>query len=93
MATAAPPADAGVGLDIFQEVPQSLVRQRPLEETLTLISRRVCELGAFDFCGIVLPDARAEHVHLAATHAFPPRYAARLGRGNNGARNRCRGGH
>jgi sugar diacid utilization regulator len=70
--------EADVGLGIFQEVLQSLSRQRPLDETLGLISRRVCELGDFDFCGIVLPDARADHVHLAATHAFPPRYARRL---------------
>src|SRR5215218_6205750 len=79
MATAAPAAiDARAGLQIFQEVLQSLIRQRPLEETLALISRRVCELGAFDFCGIVLPDAEGDHVHLAASHAFPPRYVKRL---------------
>jgi GAF domain-containing protein len=76
----APPAgtDARAGLDIFQEVLESLVRQRPLAETLALISRRVCELGAFDFCGIVLPNAEGDHVHLAASHGFPPRYAKRL---------------
>jgi sugar diacid utilization regulator len=66
------------GLEIFQEVLQSLVLQRPLEETLGLISRRVCELAAFDFCGIVLPDEQWEHVHLAASHAFPPKYVKRL---------------
>src|SRR3954447_11707226 len=79
MATAAPDGiDAPAGLDIFREVLDSLVRQRPLAETLALISRRVCELGAFDFCGIVLPGAEADHVHLAASHGSPPRYAKRL---------------
>ena len=68
----------GAGLEIFQEVLQSLVLQRPLEETLGLISRRVCELAAFDFCGIVLPDEQWEHVHLAASHGFPPNYVKRL---------------
>src|SRR4051812_33765169 len=76
MATAAPPRpDAR---DIFGEVVESLVHERPLAETLALISRRVCELGAFDFCGILLPDAEGDHVHVAASHHFPPRYAARL---------------
>src|SRR3954452_22799168 len=76
MATAAPPRpDAR---DIFGEVVESLVRRRPLAETLGLISRRVCELGAFDFCGIVLPDGEWEHIHLAASHAFPPNYVKRL---------------
>src|SRR3954464_15202165 len=79
MASAPPAAtDAPAGLDIFREVLDSLVRQRPLAETLALISRRVCELGAFDFCGIVLPDAEGDHVHLAASHGFPPRYVKRL---------------
>src|SRR3954453_6283855 len=79
MASAPPAAtDAPAGLDIFREVLDSLVRQRPLAETLALISRRVCELGAFDFCGIVLPAAEGDHVHLAASHGFPPRYAKRL---------------
>src|SRR4051794_1543565 len=79
MATVAPAAvDAGSGLEIFQEVLQRLIRQRPLEETLDLISRRVCELGAFDFCGIVLLGAEGDHVRVAASHAFPPRYVKRL---------------
>ena len=64
--------------DIFGEVVESLVHERPLGETLALISRRVCELGAFDFCGILLPDAEGDHVHLAASHGFPPRYVKRL---------------
>jgi sugar diacid utilization regulator len=76
MATAAP---AGTDArDIFGEVVESLVHERPLGETLALISRRVCELGAFDFCGILLPDAEGDHVHLAASHGFPPRYVKRL---------------
>jgi sugar diacid utilization regulator len=76
MATAAPARiEAG---DIFGEVVESLVHERPLAETLALISRRVCELGAFDFCGILLPDAEGDHVHLAASHRFPPRYVTRL---------------
>jgi sugar diacid utilization regulator len=76
VATAAPPRpDAR---DIFGEVVESLVHERPLAETLALISRRVCELGAFDFCGILLPDAEGDHVHVAASHRFPPRYATRL---------------
>jgi sugar diacid utilization regulator len=74
----APETVDGAGLEIFQEVLQSLVLQRPLEETLGLISRRVCELAAFDFCGIVLPDEQWEHVHLAASHGFPPNYVKRL---------------
>jgi sugar diacid utilization regulator len=69
---------AGAGPAIFQEVLQSLVHQRSHEETLGLICRRVSELAAFDFCGILLPDAEWEHVHLAASHAFPPRYLTRL---------------
>src|SRR3954463_7213951 len=77
MATAAPAAlDAR---DIFGEVVESLVHERPLDETLALISRRVCELGAFDFCGILLPNADGDHVHLAASYRFPPRYVERLG--------------
>ena len=76
MAIAAPPRpDAR---DIFGEVVESLVHERPLAETLGLISRRVCELGAFDFCGILLPDAEGDHVHVAASHRFPPRYVTRL---------------
>jgi sugar diacid utilization regulator len=75
---ARPDLDAAAGLPIFQEVLQSLLHEGSLEETLTLISRRVTELAAFDFCGIVLPDADWTHVHLAASHAFPPRYASRL---------------
>src|SRR3954452_23546674 len=63
---------------MFGEVVESLVHERPLDETLELISRRVCELGAFDFCGIVLLGAEGDHVHLAASHAFPPRYVKRL---------------
>ena len=75
---ARPELDAAAGLPIFQEVLQSLLHEGSLEETLTLISRRVTELAAFDFCGFVLPDADWTHVHLAASHAFPPRYASRL---------------
>src|SRR4051812_49950415 len=76
MATPAPPRpDAR---DIFGEVVESLVHERPLAETLGLISRRGCELGAFDFCGILLPDAEGDHVHVAASHHFPPRYVTRL---------------
>jgi sugar diacid utilization regulator len=76
MATAVPArTDAR---DIFGEVVESLVHERPLAETLALISRRVCELGAFDFCGILLPDAEGDHVQLAASHGFPPRYVKRL---------------
>jgi sugar diacid utilization regulator len=70
--------DPAAGLPIFQEVLQSLLHEGSLEETLTLISRRVTELAAFDFCGIVLPDAEWTHVRLAASHAFPPHYASRL---------------
>src|SRR3954453_13843283 len=73
MATAAPPRpDAR---DIFGEVVESLVHERPLAETLALISRRVCELGAFDFCGILVPDAEGDHVPLPPPHPFPPRSA------------------
>jgi sugar diacid utilization regulator len=76
VATVAPPRlDAR---DIFGEVVEGLVHERPLAETLALISRRVCELGAFDFCGILLPDAAGDHIHLAGSHRFPPRYVARL---------------
>src|SRR3954466_14226056 len=76
MATAAP---AGTDArDIFGEVVESLVHERPLAETLTLICRRVCDLGAFDFCGILLPDAERDHVHLAGSHGFPPLYITRL---------------
>src|ERR1700749_1561539 len=78
MATEAPGTVDAAGLEIFQEVLQSLALQRPLEETLALISRRVCELGACDFCGIVLPDDQWEHMHRAAAHAFPPDYVSRL---------------
>src|ERR1700709_1581691 len=78
MAIAASPGAEAAGLEIFQEVLQSLMLQRPLEETLALISRRGGELGAFDFCGIVLPDEQWEHMHLAASHAFPPNYVNRL---------------
>src|SRR3954451_9488820 len=76
MATAAP---AGTDArDIFGEGVGSLAPERPLAETLGLISRRVCELGAVDFCGILLPDAEGDHVHVAASHHFPPRYVTRL---------------
>src|SRR5829696_653878 len=75
---ARPELDAAAGLPIFQEVLQSLLHEGSHEETLTLISRRVTELAAFDFCGIVLPDADWTHVRLAASHGFPPRYASRL---------------
>ena|SRR5215218_5455300 len=75
---ARPELDAAAGLPIFQEVLQSLLHEGSLEETLTLISRRVTELAAFDFCGVVLPDADWTHVRLAASHGFPPRYASRL---------------
>jgi PucR-like helix-turn-helix protein/GAF domain-containing protein/diguanylate cyclase with GGDEF domain len=78
MAARAPAGVDPAGLEIFQEVLRSLMLQRPLEETLGLISRRVCELGEFDFCGIVLPDDQWEHMHLAASHAFPPDYVKRL---------------
>jgi GAF domain-containing protein len=75
---ARPELDAASGLPIFQEVLQSLLHEGSVEETLNLISRRVTELAAFDFCGIVLPSADWSHVRLAASHAFPPRYARRL---------------
>jgi sugar diacid utilization regulator len=75
---ARPELDAAAGLPIFQEVLQSLLHEGSLEETLTLISRRVTELAEFDFCGVVLPDADWTHVRLAASHGFPPRYASRL---------------
>ena len=60
------------GLQIFREVLQSLIDERPLAHTLDLISRRVSELAGFDFCGIVLPDAEWQRVHLAGAHGFPP---------------------
>jgi sugar diacid utilization regulator len=75
---ARPDLEAAPGLAMFQEVLHSLLHEGSPEETLTLISRRVTELAAFDFCGIVLPDADWTHVRLAASHAFPPRYASRL---------------
>src|SRR3954453_1907192 len=76
MATAAP---AGTDArDIFGEVVESLVHERPLHETLALIWRRVCEVADFDFCGIALPDAVGDHVHLPASLGFPPRYVKRL---------------
>src|SRR4051794_8292013 len=75
---AGPDLERASGLPIFQEVLDSLLHEGSLEQTLTLISRRVTELAAFDFCGIVLPDADWTHLRLAASHAFPPRYAGRL---------------
>src|SRR3954463_13840284 len=76
MATAAP---AGIDArDIFGEVVESLVHERPLAETLALISRPVCERGAFGFCGVLLPAAEGDPGPLAASHGFPPRYIARL---------------
>src|SRR6201989_3013207 len=79
MATQAPAGVDAAGLQIFQEVLQSLMLQHPLEETLGLISRRVCELGEFDFCGIVMPDDQWEHMHLAASpgEGGAPRRAVR----------------
>src|SRR4051812_29906208 len=77
-AAARPEVDATSGLTIFQEVLGSLLHEASVDQTLNLISRRVTELAAFDFCGIVLPDADWSHVHLAASYAFPPRYARRL---------------
>src|SRR6185295_16201160 len=51
MATQAPAGVDAAGLQIFQEVLQSLMLQHPLEETLGLISRRVCPLGEAAIAG------------------------------------------
>src|SRR3954447_9433762 len=75
---AGPDLERASGLPIFQEVLDSLLHEGSLEQTLSLISRRVTELAAFDFCGIVLPDADWTHLQLAASHGFPPDYARRL---------------
>ena len=69
--------DTAAGLPIFQEVLQRLTGEHTHEETLGLICRRVSELAGFDFCGIFLPAA-GDHLRLAASHAFPPRYLTRL---------------
>jgi PucR C-terminal helix-turn-helix domain/GAF domain/GGDEF-like domain len=75
--TPRPPAADGE-LSIFQEVLQSLVHERPLEQTLDLVSRRVSELAGFTFCGVLLPDAGWQRLRLAGAHNFPPRYRDRL---------------
>ncbi len=70
--------DATAGLPIFQEVLERLTGEHTHDETLALICRRVSELAGFDFCGIFLPAAGGDHLRLAASHAFPPRYLTRL---------------
>src|SRR3954469_2851527 len=45
---AGPGLEAATGLSMFQEVLQSLLHEGSPEETLTLISRRVTELAAFE---------------------------------------------
>jgi sugar diacid utilization regulator len=61
-------------LAIFDEVLETVVAERPLGETFDLIARRVAELGAFDFCGVLLPDADRRRIHLAGAHDFPEHY-------------------
>src|SRR2546429_5231156 len=46
---------------------------------MDLIVRHVARLAGFEFCGVLLPDATGEHVHLAGSYAFPADYAKRLG--------------
>ncbi|MDO8210220.1 helix-turn-helix domain-containing protein [Conexibacter sp. CPCC 206217] len=62
---------------IFQDVLESVLDDRPLGETLDLIARRVSELGAFDFCAIVLPEGDGRKVRIGGSYNFPPRYAER----------------
>jgi sugar diacid utilization regulator/putative methionine-R-sulfoxide reductase with GAF domain len=66
------------GLAIFREVLESVVDERPLNETFDLIARRVSELARFDFCGILLFDPDHEHVHVAGAYRLPARYERML---------------
>ncbi len=71
-------AHGSAEIPVFQEVMQQLGDEAPLGQTLDLIARRVSEVAAFNFCGIVLSDDRWERVHLGGSHGFPPHYAERL---------------
>jgi GAF domain-containing protein len=64
----------------LQEVLRSLAREPPIEETLNLIVRRVSELGAFAFCGIVLPEPGTDAGKLVASYGFPTTYVDRVNR-------------
>lgn len=70
-------AHEGDAIAIFQDVLESVLEDRPLGETLDLVARRVSELGAFDFCAIVLPEHGGRKVRIGGSHNFPPRYAER----------------
>ncbi len=62
---------------MFHDALENILEDRPLEQTLDLIARRVTEIAGFDFCAIVLPDAAREHLHVAGAYNFPPRYLDR----------------
>ncbi|WP_081682762.1 helix-turn-helix domain-containing protein [Marmoricola sp. URHB0036] len=71
-------ADADDRLSIFREVLDSLLENRQLEPTLEYICQSLSEFAGFDFSGILMPEDGWHRLSLAASHAFPPGYIARL---------------
>src|SRR3954452_321088 len=65
-------------LRIFREVLEGLLKNRQLEPTLEYICQSLSEFAGFDFSGILMPEDGWHHLSLAASHAFPPGYIARL---------------
>ncbi len=66
------------GLAALDEVLESILDEKPLDETFDLIARRVAALCRFHFCGILLSDADGCRLRLAGAHNFPGRYQTLL---------------
>lgn len=66
------------GLALMADLIGSLVSGDPSEKTVSMICRRICELAAFRFCGVLVPDAGWGTYRLAGGHGFPSEYIESL---------------
>jgi sugar diacid utilization regulator/GAF domain-containing protein len=66
------------GLALMADLIGSLVSGDASEKTVSMICRRICELAAFRFCGVLVPDAGWGTYRLAGGHGFPSEYIESL---------------
>lgn len=60
------------------EIGAAVARQDPLDDLLGRVARTACELLAYDFCGVFLPDASGRALVIRGYHGLSPEYVAQV---------------
>lgn len=49
-------------------------RGTPMDELLNMVAKTACNLMAYDFCSVTLPDADSQVLTIAGSHGLSPEY-------------------